>query len=315
MTTVFHEGELVIQTESSVEERTHKFGNKLIRDHIIDQHKEFYENLSYVFVALHDQSGQPWVSLIQGEPGFINSPDNKILNLSGSVIGAKDLGLQSNQSDYIGIVGLDFSNRRRNRLNGSLRAASNNHFMSIDVEHSFGNCPKYIQSRQHQPIAINDVDQPKEKLILEEMEFFSVDDIELMTQADTLFIASSEKPGGNLDVNHRGGKPGFVRVKNDNQLWFNDYPGNNFFQTFGNIHNHPHVGLLFLDFKSGDLLLICGQARLEKSDPGDNNKKERSKFLPRRFYFSLDRGVRIKEAVHGRWSQGEFSPFLNDVID
>ena len=315
MTTVFHQGELVIQTESGVEERTHKFGNKLIRDHIIGQHKEFYEKLSYVFVALHDQSGQPWVSLIQGEPGFINSPDNKTLNLSGSVIGAEELGLQSNQGNYIGIVGLDFSNRRRNRLNGSLKAASNAHFLSIDVEHSFGNCPKYIQQRNHQPITINDADQPRNKLIIEKLDIFSDDDINTMTQADTLFIASSEKPDGNLDVNHRGGKPGFVRVEDDNQLWFNDYPGNNFFQTFGNIHNHPNVGLLFLDFKSGDLLLISGQARLEKSDLADNNKKNKTKFLPRRFYFNLDRGLRIKEGVYGRWTQEEISPFLEDLID
>ena len=59
MTTVFHQGELAIQTESGVDKRTHKLGNKLIRDHIIDQHKEFFEGLSYVFVALHDGDAKP----------------------------------------------------------------------------------------------------------------------------------------------------------------------------------------------------------------------------------------------------------------
>ena len=43
MTTVFHRGEILIQTESGVDQRAHKMGNKLIRDHIIEQHKEFFE--------------------------------------------------------------------------------------------------------------------------------------------------------------------------------------------------------------------------------------------------------------------------------
>ena len=57
MTTVFHEGEIIIQTESGVEERVRKFANKLVRDHLIDQHKVFFEDLPYVFVALHDEYG------------------------------------------------------------------------------------------------------------------------------------------------------------------------------------------------------------------------------------------------------------------
>ena len=33
MTTVFHEGETVLQIESGVEARMHEFGHKLIRDY------------------------------------------------------------------------------------------------------------------------------------------------------------------------------------------------------------------------------------------------------------------------------------------
>ena len=43
MSTVFHSGEILIQTESGVEKRADKMGNKLIRDHIIDQHKKLYK--------------------------------------------------------------------------------------------------------------------------------------------------------------------------------------------------------------------------------------------------------------------------------
>ena len=147
MTTVFHRSELLMQTESGVEQQAHKIGNKLIRDHIIDQHKEFFEGLSYVFVALHDANGQPWLSLMQGAPGFIQSPDNKTLNLKGKVIGAVELDLQTQRDAPIGVVGLDLSRRRRNRLNGYINHTEQDGFLSIAVDHSFGNCPKYIQLR------------------------------------------------------------------------------------------------------------------------------------------------------------------------
>ena len=147
MTTVFHRGELTIQAESGVDKRTDKLGNKLIRDHIIDQHKEFFEGLSYVFVALHDGDAKPWVSLVQGPAGFINSSDKKTLNLTGEVIASDALGLQTNEGEPIGVVGLDLSTRRRNRLNGNLNGGSKKDYLSISVEHSFGNCQKYIQTR------------------------------------------------------------------------------------------------------------------------------------------------------------------------
>ena len=51
MPTIIHHGELLIQTESEIDQRIHKVGNKLSRDHIIDQHKRFFEKMSYVFIA------------------------------------------------------------------------------------------------------------------------------------------------------------------------------------------------------------------------------------------------------------------------
>ena len=234
VTTVFHEGEIIIQTESGVEERVRKFGNKLVRDHLIDQHKVFFENLPYVFVALHDEYGQLWVSIIEIRPGFIQSPDNKALNLNGVVIGFSQLGLQTKIGSPISIVGLDLNTRRRNRLNGTLKAtAERDHHLSITIENS---------------------------------------------------------PG---------------------QLWFLDYPSNNFFQTFGNIHKHSNVSLMFLDFESGDLILVCGMARLETLTNASKVTAPTKKqpFLPRRIHFTLERGFRFKNTVAGRWSASELSPF------
>ena len=52
--------------------------------------------------------------------------------------------------------------------------------------------------------------------------------------ADTFFIASAHPEGG-ADASHRGGRPGFVRVTGQRSLAFPDYPGNNMFNTLGNL--------------------------------------------------------------------------------
>ena len=315
MSSVFHDGELLIQTESGVEQRVQKVGDKLVRDHIIEQHKLFFEKLTYLFVALHDHEGKPWISLIQDKQGFINSPDPETLNVTGNVIAMKELGLQTDSDNPIGLVGLDLSTRRRNRLNGTIKAKKNT-FLSIDVEHSFGNCPKYIQLRhliEDDEALVKSHEDPQKHSKHQTLNELDDQAIQLIKQSDTFFIASAEESGGNLDANHRGGKPGFVRVNNNKELWFNDYPGNNFFQTFGNIEKHACTGLMFIDFDSGDLLLLNGQSRIVKTEQRSANEK--SKFLPRRCYFTLDKGLRIKSAINGTWSAVEMSPFLDkDLI-
>jgi hypothetical protein len=53
-----------------------------------------------------------------------------------------------------------------------------------------------------------------------------------------------------------------VRVRDERTLEFPDYPGNNMFNTLGNLVVHPRAGLLFVDFERGDLLQLTGSARI-----------------------------------------------------
>jgi hypothetical protein len=41
-----------------------------------------------------------------------------------------------------------------------------------------------------------------------------------------------------------------------------DFRGNFMFNTLGNIAAHPHAGLLFVDYRSGDVLQLTGTAQL-----------------------------------------------------
>jgi hypothetical protein len=98
-----------------------------------------------------------------------------------------------------------------------------------------------------------------------------------IARAGTAFIASassapdSQVAGGvhdpreGADVSHRGGEPGFVQrlhTPRGTLLIMPDYPGNNMFNTLGNLARYPRAGLLFPDFDSGAVLLVACDAAI-----------------------------------------------------
>jgi hypothetical protein len=64
-------------------------------------------------------------------------------------------------------------------------------------------------------------------------------------------------------ASHRGGDRGFVRIAGDNRLEIPDYAGNNHFNTIGNLMLDSRAGLLFIDFATGSLLQLTGQATID----------------------------------------------------
>jgi hypothetical protein len=51
-------------------------------------------------------------------------------------------------------------------------------------------------------------------------------------------------------------------------LSFDDYPGNNLFNTLGNLQQYPYCGLLIINFDNGELLQIAGKATIEHHAEG-----------------------------------------------
>ena len=104
-----------------------------------------------------------------------------------------------------------------------------------------------------------------------------------------------------VDVSHRGGKPGFVRVDENEAgtlLTLPDFRGNFFFNTLGNIVAYPHAGLLFVDYANGDLLQLTGHAQIVWDGP------ELGRFLgaQRLLRVRVERSVWMPRALPLRWS-------------
>jgi ferredoxin-NADP reductase len=62
-------------------------------------------------------------------------------------------------------------------------------------------------------------------------------------------------------MNHRGGRAGFVRVRDGRVCVIPDYSGNRMMQSLGNVEVTPLASLTFFDFVSGDILYITGNAK------------------------------------------------------
>src|SRR3546814_17938310 len=98
-----------------------------------------------------DKSGQSWVTLRVGQPGFITSPDPHTLRIAAAALPYDPPGLIE-IGDFVGGLGIQFHTRRRNRVNGRVIAADE-HEITLHVDQSYGNCSKYIQDRAVQSLS------------------------------------------------------------------------------------------------------------------------------------------------------------------
>ncbi len=89
---------------------------------------------------------------------------------------------------------------------------------------------------------------------------------EFIARQEVLFIATADKHG-ECDCSFRFGKPGFVRVLNDNYLVYPEYRGNGVLASQGNITENPHIGMIFVDFFNSTVGLHAnGKAKIVENE-------------------------------------------------
>lgn len=286
----FHAGEREAQRRAGLEALPTGAG---IRDFMPDQHRVFFEGLTYVFVGTTEADGWPAATMLTGAPGFIASPDERTLRLTAQPDPADPAQALLTPGAQVGLLGLDLSNRRRNRANG--RIASLDGGIVVEVAQSFGNCPQYIQTRSVEAIA-------RTPGPLERFAGLDTDARATIAAADTLFVATgAQGENGGVDISHRGGRPGFVRV-DGHVLTIPDFRGNRFFNTLGNLLAEPRAALLFPDFATGDITQLQGRAEvLWDQDP-------RIEGAERLWRFTVERGWRRRAAIPLRWTFDDYSP-------
>ncbi|MEM7082944.1 MAG: oxidoreductase [Pseudomonadota bacterium] len=320
-----HKGELDIQKRM-------KSPTEISRNlpHYIDpsmpwQHKDFYTRLPYLAVATIDADGRPWATLlvtasdIDHGIGIASVSQNELnvhsmtTNMDPFVraLNSRRRIFADEQLLFAG-VGVDFSNRRRNKLAGNITDYSmpgkDRLHIVLNSDQHLGNCPKYITVRDLEPYA------RQADLAFDGFESFggTLDRHaqKIIARSSTVYLATRHLPESNdfeldkrdMGLNHRGGAPGFVRIEQSGghssglepvtHLVLPDHSGNRFYQSLGNVQTDPQVGITFPDFSTGDVLYLTGLAE-------NLFGEEAETVMPR---VSLITRIRITGAVHIRQS-------------
>lgn len=298
----FHRGEQTLHDRLGIKDRQEALGRRMMRRFMPDQHREFFAQLPFVILGSVDKSGAPWASIVGGPPGFVSTPTDTTMRIAAQPLPGDPLadGLPVNAS--VSLLGIEPHTRRRNRAN--LRVEGRDETgIDLRLAMSFGNCPQYIQTREVDwsgfaatPPALKQLDTLTDEVLA------------LISRADTFFVASyndQDDPEtiGGADVNHRGGKPGFVKAEGT-ALTIPDFRGNNAFNTLGNFLVNPKAGLLFLDFDTGDVVQMTGSAAIlhdiTEATTGVSGAQ-------RSWTFGFERGHILHKAIPARWSFGDYA--------
>ncbi|NGM34552.1 flavin-nucleotide-binding protein [Methylobacterium sp. DB0501] len=296
----WHPGETAIQATVGAAGRMAEIGRRVVRAAMPDPHRAFFASLPVVVAGSVDDAGEAWATLLAGLPGFVAAPTPTRLTLAARPDPADPAAAGLRPGEAVGLLGIELHTRRRNRVNGILEASAGG-ALHLAVEQSFGNCPQYITLRDAALVA--DPAAPSTGAV-EESAGLDEAARAAIAAADTFFVATYADQAGDrgvhrqVDVSHRGGKPGFVRVDPDGTLTVPDFSGNLFFNTLGNIWLNGRAGLVFPDFATGDLLQMTGAAAVILDGP------EIAAFrgAERLWTFRPRRVVRRRAALPLRWA-------------
>ena len=303
--TITHAGERELHERLGRADRQEEIMRRVFRPYFPDQHREFYAQLPFLVMGSVDAEGFPWASMVFGKEGFVTTPNETHMRVAAQPVPGDPLAENARPGAPISVLGIELPTRRRNRMNGIV-ARSDADGIDIDAVVTFGNCPQHIHTR-----SVRFARDPKQAVDIPREDFTSLDDetAAFIRKAETFFVASHNPhedahEAGGVDVNHRGGRPGFVKVEGD-VLTIPDYRGNFAFNTLGNFLVNPKAGLLFVDFDSGDLLYMTGTAELLWEPEGE---LEALKGAERGWTFTLERGRWLRNASPLRFAFGELSP-------
>jgi len=303
----FHPGELAIQARVGVVEKIDAQGGRAVRRYMTEQHREFFPMLPYAFLGTIDATGQPWASMIVGQPGFVQAPDPNRLEITARPLFGDPLNETLRPHADIAFLGVQLPTRRRNRAIGSVSEVRPDGF-TIAVSQTLGVCPQYIQGREARfiddPLApeprpvhrSTTLDRPARAII---------------KKADTFFVASvnpreDDGVAAGADVSHRGGRPGFIRIDDQATLTTPDFVGNFIFNTLGNFLRDDRAGLLLIDFETGDTLYLAARAEIIWKGP------ELAAFAgaQRLVRYRLSEVIRVEQALPLSFSEPDASPLL-----
>ena len=159
MSKLFGESHRKLQREFDTERLADRIEERLFHEHIAPDDRAFIERMDMFFLATADKAGNPNCSYKGGDPGFVRVLDPQTLvfpNYDGNGMYLSMGNTLGNPE--VGMLFIDFENRKRMRLNGTARIEPVNAIepsypeaqfvVKVKVRQVFPNCPRYIHKMQ-----------------------------------------------------------------------------------------------------------------------------------------------------------------------
>jgi ferredoxin-NADP reductase len=218
-----------------------------------------------------------WSTLLMGpgdDTGFITSPTPTTLSIHSQPMTGDALEHALDRPGVdVGMLGIEFATKRRNRVNGRTAESSDGKTIEFRVDQSFGNCPQYITPRRWWTAVMsiddeNDEQSHRQRSVeSQKSDSLSKNQIKQIQSSDTLFVATGyrgegEDPRWGNDSSHRGGLPGWIKVRDSHTILLPDYAGNDHYNTLGNIEMDSRMGLTIPIFSTGGMIQLTGTAKV-----------------------------------------------------
>ena len=104
MPATWHSGETFIQEKLGVAERMAAVGQRVVRDFMPDQHRDFYAQLPFILLGSVDEQGDPWAGMLEGQAGFMTSPTPTTLDIAARPNSGDPVGQGMAEGAAIGLL-------------------------------------------------------------------------------------------------------------------------------------------------------------------------------------------------------------------
>ena len=255
----FHAGELAVQRRAGVEAEAARLTGMLAAPDLRGGLGRFLAGRTYAAMTARATDGRLWVSPLTGPAGFLGVTGPTTLEITAAPGPADPLaGLLAGQP--VGLLVIEYAARRRARINGTLATVGPDGLV-VEVAEAYGNCPQYI------PPLVLVAESRESAAVRPARTALDGDDRRLIESADTFVLGTTHPERGN-DASHRGGRPGFVEVDpGGTVVSWPDFPGNQMFNSFGNLEVDTSAALLFVDWTTGATLHLSDTAAVTWRSP------------------------------------------------
>jgi uncharacterized protein len=155
MSKLYAEGHRTLQRQFDTVRLADRIEQRLHHNRITEEDKAFIERIDMFFLATADAQGRPNCSYKGGDPGFVCVLDEE--HLVFPCYDGNGMYLSTGNTlanPHVGLLFIDFENRKRMRLNGTATLEPENavdpscpeaqFVVKVKVREVFPNCPRYM---------------------------------------------------------------------------------------------------------------------------------------------------------------------------